>query len=323
MKKFSFIVRHSGKGSRLDTFLAKQIDNVSRSYISKGIKSGKVSINNRSVLKAGSLLNVGDIIEVNLEKEDSEFRFRDIPATPMTLKDVYEDKDIIVVDKPSGLSVHPGGGNRRHTLINGLLYKYSRMRSVGEPFKFGLVHRIDKDTSGLVIVALNNHAHWYLSRQFEEREVEKIYIVVVGGNISRFFKNKCSLLVSNYIGRHPKMRKRMEVVAKNKGKLATTNFYFEKKILRKDLGTVSLLLAKPITGRTHQIRVQLANLGFPIIGDTLYGGATFSRLLLHACMLKLKMLNGDKREFIAEIPKEFRPFLKDINLTSFLKKARS
>ncbi|MFC1780197.1 RluA family pseudouridine synthase [Patescibacteria group bacterium] len=302
--KSTFKVIKSNEGQRLDIFLSSVITDSSRSYLQKQIKNGSILLNDQKVLKSNHPVREGDIIKVEI-KEKSE---KEIVVKPieMPIDIVFQNKDLVVVNKKHGICVHPAVGNWENTLINGLLYKYKELAKVGSGNKLGLIHRIDKETSGLVLVALSNKALWFFSRQFEEREVEKSYLAVVKGDINKAFKGRRKLQVSNYLGRNRRNRKKITVVEKEKGRIATTNVYHIRTVRDMKLGSVSLVKAMPKTGRTHQIRVHLSNLGFPIIGDEIYGkGVKYKRMMLHAYKLTVKMISGKSRTFQAVIPQEF------------------
>lgn len=301
--RYLFEVQEDEDGQRLDRMIVSHLANKSRSFIQKCIKKGLVKVNGKLVTKRSFRVSKTEEIEVEVKKDSKQGNY--IRPSPMPIDIVYRDKDLLVVNKRAGVPVHPAKGNRDKTLINGLLYKFKELVKVGTPVKFGLVHRIDKDTSGVILVALNSHALWYFSRQFEEREVGKYYVAVVSGEIKKIFRQREKFACSNYIGRHPKDRKKMAVVAKEKGKLATTNFYYLESSLYEKLGRLSLVIAEPKTGRTHQVRVHLSHLGYPIIGDGIYGKKKFSRMLLHAYMIKCKMLDGNIKVFKAPIGDEF------------------
>lgn len=313
--KFSFVVSGSNIGQRLDFFLSSRLKDFSRSLIQKSVRRGDVKVGNLVVVKNSHLVKKRDKVEICIEEYKDEAK--EVVPTPMPIDIIYQDKDVLVVNKDIGVPVHPAKGNWENTLINGLVYKFKRIKKVGKSYKLGLIHRIDKETSGLVLIALNNKSLWYFSRQFEQREVEKYYLAVVRGNVKRLFKMKKRLMISNYIGRHPKYRKRMAVVNKEKGKVATTNFYFLNNNLHKNLGEISMVLAELITGRTHQIRLHLSHIGFPVIGDKIYGNKKYKRMMLHAFKIKIRMLNRKVKAFEAPIPSQF---YKLFNIERILKK---
>jgi 23S rRNA pseudouridine1911/1915/1917 synthase len=312
--KSAFKVLKNNEGQRLDVFLSSKIPDTSRSFVQKQIKDGCVMVHNKLVSKSKYLVKEGDNIEVDVKEKEE--KVIDIRPVKMPIDIVFQNKYLLVVNKRHGICVHPAVGNWENTLINGLLYKFRELVNIGSGNKLGLIHRIDKETSGLVLVALSNKALWFFSRQFEEREVKKSYLAVVRGDIGKVFKSRKKLVVSNYLGRNKKNRKKITIVEKEKGRIATTYIYNIKTVHNKELGSISLVKAMPKTGRTHQIRVHLQHLGFPIVGDTVYGRSTkYKRMMLHAYKLTIRMLSGKKRTFRAEIPQEFHELF-DINTNS-------
>jgi 23S rRNA pseudouridine1911/1915/1917 synthase len=308
MKKASFTARRSDESVRLDLYVSRKLASLSRNLIQKLIKEGKVDINGQQVKKSSYRVKRGDRITLCEDFFDDTLRGKKeftVEPSSKPLEIIYKGESLIVVDKPAGICVYPSKGNRKDTLINRLVYKYSDLKNVGKKNRFGLVHRIDKDTSGIVLVALTNEALFFYSRQFEKREVEKSYLAVVGGDASGLFKKSKSLKLRNYLGRHHADRKRMAVVEKGRGKFASTHFQFLATTKDSNLGDISLIMAKPKTGRTHQIRVHLLSLGFPIVGDKIYSKHTFDRMLLHALELKIKMLSDKHKVFTAKVPQEF------------------
>lgn len=315
---YSIRVKKDEARQRLDVFLALLISNKSRSHIQKCIKNGEVKVNDSVVTKAGYLIQTGEVIQVEFEEEPT--RTIKIKPKKMPIDVIYKDVNLAVVNKKAGIPVHPGAGNWNNTLINGLIYKFRELSKVGKPSKFGLIHRIDKDTSGLVMIALDDEALWYYSRLFEKREVIKLYLALVSGDICKSVRNKKRFTITNYIARHPRNRKEMAVVDKDKGRLATTVFYPLDAIKYDKLGVISVLLVQPKTGRTHQIRVHLKHLSHPILGDSIYGKDKFvdkksiSRMFLHAYFLRCRMLDGKTGEFRAPIPDEFTSFFEKKSL---------
>lgn len=291
-------------GMRLDVFLARVSPDLSRNKIQKKIRKKEILVNHASKIKPNYALRSGEVIIINESVEDGE-NGEDVEATKMDIAVVYEDENTIVVNKSPGLAVHPAKGHWNDTLINGLLDKYPKLRRVGSPVKFGLVHRLDKDTSGLVLIAKNDKALWHYSRQFELRQVEKFYIAVVSGNVGSISSGK-PISISNYIGRNPRLRKQMAVVSPRKGRFAATIVcpitMFKKESSQEQW---ALLLVKPKTGRTHQIRVHLRSIGLPIVGDVLYGETHFKRLLLHAYAMQFKLIDGTRQFLKTELPSSF------------------
>ncbi len=274
-------------GVRLDKYIAEHSE-LSRSYIQKLIAEGQVIVDGR-ITKASYKLSAGNKIVITLP-----------PPAPVSLipediqlKIIYEDSDVIVVDKPAGLTVHPSPGHPRGTLVNALLKHCPDLAGIKGTIRPGIVHRLDKDTSGLMMVAKNDFAQASLSKQIKERTVKKIYLVLVSGHVS-----PSQGVIEAPIGRHPKDRKRMAVVST--GREART-FYQAKEYL----GNYTLLEVQPETGRTHQIRVHFSAIGHPVIGDTVYGvkSPLLSRQFVHAHRLGFRLpRSGEFVEFESELP---------------------
>ena len=316
------IVNEANHNNRLDIFLMKVSSlKYSREFIKNIIKNGNCNVNGKVITKAGFRTKFKDKVEFTIKPEaDNEIKL--IP-NDINLKVIYEDDDLLVVNKDSGIVVHPGSGNANNTLMGGVIKKYSFLKNVGDNIRSGLIHRLDKDTSGIVLIGKTNLALWHYSRLFALRQVEKEYKCVVRkGFIEKYFKQqnytkKCNrfsldysnqqLIMTGFIGRCKKNRKKMCLFDKSKdssSKFSSTAFSnFNKK------DDFCLLSALPKTGRTHQIRVHLASLGYPILGDRIYGGENYNRLMLHAYKIKIRMLNGRVREFTADIPEEFESFM--------------
>jgi 23S rRNA pseudouridine1911/1915/1917 synthase len=245
-----------------------------------------------------------DKIEIELpEARPAE----NVQAENINLDIVYEDKDLVVVNKPSGMVVHPATGNFKGTLVNALLYKYKELEFVGERIRSGLINRIDKDTSGLVLVGKTNKALWHYSKQFADREVSKVYLAVVKGDFHRAMKDQESIRIVTYIDRNPRSRTKYATASKGKGRIAISNFSLI--ALSKD-EKFSFLKVKIETGRTHQIRVHLHELGFPVVGDSVYSGPKYKRLLLHSYQIKLKSPEQKTLRISADVDGDFALFLR-------------
>ncbi len=241
---------------RLDLYLSQELNNVSRSYIQKLIKEELVKVNNK-VVKAKYAVCEGDHIQVYLpEPKKLEIEAENIP-----IDIVYEDEDVAVVNKPQGMVVHPAPGNYSGTLVNALLYHLNSLSSINGIIRPGIVHRIDKDTSGLLMIAKNNLAHEELSKQLKAHTINRVYNALIDGNIK---EEKGT--IDAPIGRHPADRKKMTVTNLN-SKEAVTHF----RILER-FGQYTLIEAKLETGRTHQIRVHMSFINHPVTGDPVYGG---------------------------------------------------
>jgi 23S rRNA pseudouridine1911/1915/1917 synthase len=291
----SFIAERSGE--RLDKYVTEHCSDLSRSKVQKLIEEGNITVNGAAA-KSSLKLEPGDQVDVTVPPP--------LPSTlipqAIPLKILYEDDDLMVVDKPAGLTVHPAPGHFDGTLANAVLAHVPSLAG-GESMRPGIVHRLDKDTSGLIIVAKNDAAHMKLADQFKNRSVTKIYLALVQGRIS-----PRQGVIEGSIGRDPRDRKRMAVVTQ--GREARTEY----KVIEY-LGNTTLLEIKPRTGRTHQIRVHLAAIGFPIVGDTTYGAKSkfLGRQFLHASQLTFKLpSSGELRQFRSELPEDLTRALADI-----------
>ena len=279
---------------RLDNFLTDMMDE-SRSQISKMIKNGEVLVNDK-VVKAGFLVKTGDVVTVNHKNTNT-----DVTPEKMTLDIVYEDEDVIVVNKANGVVVHPGAGNYQHTLVNGLLY-HTNLSNVNGEVRPGIVHRIDAYTTGLLMVAKNNKAHESLAKQLEEKTITRKYVALVWGVIPND-----TGLIDAPIGRSTSDRKKMAVIAD--GKKAITHF----KVLKR-YKKATLIELKLETGRTHQIRVHMAYIGHPVVNDNVYGKRKViddTGQCLHAQTLGfVHPKTGKYMEFNCELPVCFTNILK-------------
>ena len=243
-------------GERLDAFLARTVPELTRSAAQRLIEEGQVRRNGRPG-KKNDKLSVGDAIEYTIP----EPKETDIVPTRMDLKIVYEDEDLLVIDKPKGLVVHPAAGHQDDTLVNGLLYALGDdLSGINGELRPGIVHRIDKDTSGLLAVAKNDHAHTFLASQLKDHTMARTYEAIVCGSF-----REDSGTVDAPIGRHPSDRKKMTVTERN-SKHAVTHW----EVVRRYRGYTHIR-CRLETGRTHQIRVHMAHIGHPILGDTVYG----------------------------------------------------
>jgi 23S rRNA pseudouridine1911/1915/1917 synthase len=283
---------------RLDQFLAKQLPEFSRSRLQQLIRDGFVRLNN-STSRPRQIIRVGDKIELTeppLEKIET------LPEQ-IPLEILFEDNDLIVINKPAGLVVHPGAGHREHTLVNALLNHCSTLSGIGGKERPGIVHRIDKETSGCLVIAKNDAAHRGLSRQFADRTVEKIYLAIVTGKLS-----KTAGVIEEKIGRHPIDRQRMSATSV-RGRAARTEYRVVRSSER-----ASLVECRLHSGRTHQIRVHLHHLGHPVLGDKVYGGRLardFPRQMLHAWKLGFHHPRTEKwKSFEAPLPDDFAAAIK-------------
>ena len=301
-----YTVNEQQGGRRLDELLG-ELAEISRSRAAKLIESGAVTVNGQPVSKKHAV-KCGDEVELSLpEPEPSEALPECIP-----LRVVYEDGDIIVINKPSGMVVHPAPGNYSGTLVNALLYHCGKSLSgIGGVLRPGIVHRIDKDTSGLLVVAKNDEAHAALSNQMQSHGIVREYHALVNGG----FKIE-SGTVDLPIGRHPVDRKRMAVIRDGSARDAVTHY-----AVIEQYGQVSYLRLRLETGRTHQIRVHMSHLGHPLLGDTVYGGGKTAFEKRHAPLLDGQALHakrlsfrhpttGEMMDFECPLPENFEKLLK-------------
>lgn len=304
-ERLELVVSPESAGTRLDHFLVSLVPDHSRSQIQKLIKDGQVSIGTRS-LRPNTPVKAGEIVRVEIP-----------PAVPSTLVPedlplaiLYEDPDLLVLDKPAGMVVHPGAGNVRGTLVHALLHRVHDLSGIGGEERPGIVHRLDRGTSGLMVVAKNDTAHVELSRQFQDREVEKEYIALVWGVV------QAGRRIDTPIGRDPAHRALMSARAR-RARSAVTRITHAA-----HLGGVTLAHVAIATGRTHQIRVHLSSIGHPVVGDPLYGGirrhlaadhrplAHLERPFLHAARLVFAHpRDGRRMEFTSPLPADLREVL--------------
>ncbi|MEO8825331.1 MAG: RluA family pseudouridine synthase [Chthoniobacterales bacterium] len=280
-------------GMRLDQVLVLKMPDFSRSRIQSLIKQQQVELNDK-VAKAGELVRNIDRITVKIP--DAVAPTATLPEE-MPLSILYEDDDLLVINKPAGVTVHPGAGRHDHTLVNGLLHYCASLSVIGGVQRPGIVHRLDRETSGCIVVAKNDLSHQELSRQFAAREVTKVYLAVVAGRIT-----PPAGIIDAPIGRHRIHRKKMMVVEEPKGKPAITAY----RMLAHE-NDLTLVECRPKTGRTHQIRVHLKHIGHGILGDPIYGRrGKYTRHLLHAWKLAFKHpRTGVLLESEAPVPLEF------------------
>jgi 23S rRNA pseudouridine1911/1915/1917 synthase len=272
----SYIIRPDDAGLRIDHFLVLQLPALSRSRLTNAIVEGAVQLNGKKT-KASRKLQVGDAINGCINESSEELSV--IPQK-IAFDILFEDEHLLIISKPPGLVVHPANGNPDNTLVNGLLYHCRTIGEVGDPVRPGIVHRLDKDTSGVMVAAKNNEVHRKLVDIFKSRQVQKKYLALVLG----VPKTQSGRLVAA-IGRHPVNRKKMAIL-ENSGKFAATNW----KLKKVYGGKYSLMELVIETGRTHQIRVHMASIGHPVAGDISYGPGRadplFPRQMLHSAELR-------------------------------------
>lgn len=295
------IIKVTKPNERLDKYLASNTE-YSRSTITKMLDNNFILVNDK-LEKASYKLKENDIIEI---KEGYQENI-DITPTKMSIDIIYEDQDLLVINKPSGLVVHPGSGNYNNTLVNGLMYYTNNLSTINGEERPGIVHRIDKDTSGLLLVAKNNKTHTLLSEYFKDhKNIKREYLALICG---RFPHD--SATIDAPIGRDPKDRKRMTVTAEN-SKEAITHI----KVLKRynNYTLISCLLE---TGRTHQIRVHLNYIGYPIYNDPVYNtkkATEFGQFLHSYKMDFIHPITKEKMHFEAPLPKEFQDFLNQLEV---------
>lgn len=297
-------VTTSDAGKRLDHFLQASLPQFSRSRLQEWIKDGRVQVNGKPVKKTSLVLRGGEAIEVE-------------PAAPPPLHAVaedlpvdvlYEDADVVAVNKPAGIVVHAGAGNHKGTLVNRLVHRFETLSSVGGEARPGIVHRLDKDTSGVLLVAKNDAAHRALAEQFSSRTTEKVYLALVQGVVKQD-AGKITLKIS----RDPQRRVRMSA-REDTGRTALTEYKVQERFPN---AKCTFLRIRIGTGRTHQIRVHMSTIGHPIVGDGLYGGSTRlglkDRFFLHAHRIRFDSpTTGERITVESPLPPDLAEFLKPL-----------
>lgn len=318
-KIFYFIISEARQTVRLDKFLANQLKQslISREKIKKAILQGKVKVNEKIVNSPNFSLNQ------NSEICFSEATKNEIKINPadIELNIIFEDNDIIIINKQAGLTVHPGAGNQNNTLVNALIARNSNLSTISGAERPGIVHRLDKNTSGLMIIAKNDQAHLHLTKQLQDRSLSRKYYALIWGML-----NPEQGVIENSLARSSRNRKLIEVTL-NKGKKAITLYQTKKNFFN---GAISLIECQLKTGRTHQIRVHMSNLGHPILGDPEYGNNqkklnryfnhkedeilfNFQRQALHAFYLSFIHPTKNKLyEFSLELPEDMLSIIKQL-----------
>ncbi len=301
-------------GERLDVFLSKKLNEFTRSNIKKMINSKRVKINNVLIVSQSRKIKAGDTVSLTFKIEKNE----KIQPSKKKIKIIYEDQDLIIVNKPQGMVVHPGAGNKNDTLVNILLGSYGqKLSNIGDPARPGIVHRIDKDTSGLLVIAKNNLAHAFLSKQFSDHSIERKYTALVWGVLRPLKGN-----IETFITRSKKNRQLM-TTDDHRGKKAITNYTTLKVYNKKNVPKISLVEFELKTGRTHQIRVHMIFKGTSILGDKKYKKRnnrfkkidkkfieimnSFDGQILHASSLGFIHPRSTKKlEFSTKFPSKFK-----------------
>ena len=323
-KIFNITVSMDSHTDRIDKFLQSQLNTISRTKLQSLIRKGCVKLNNAIICEVSKKIKNEDKIEINFPPPKETF----IKPYKMFLDILYEDDDLIIINKPPGVVVHPGAGNYEKTIVNALLFKYqNKLSSIGGKLRPGIVHRIDKDTSGIIVVAKNDTAHINLSKQFGYHTIKRTYEALVWG----FLKPRTGK-INERISRSIKNRQLM-AVGKDKGKKAITNYKTLEIFQNLNLPKISLIECRLETGRTHQIRVHMNFKGNPILGDKSYGKSkkkfkeidiniekkinNFNRQALHAKSLGFVHPKTEKKVFFeAERPKDFDTLVKSLKKAS-------
>ena len=295
LSSFTLEVHAEEAGQRLDRFIASRRQEISRSRLQRLIADGHVKVNGR-LAKPSTRVWAGLRVTVSVPGPQPSH----LVPHPIPLDVVYQDQDLMVIDKPAGLTVHPAPGHPDRTLVNAVLALCPDIEGLGAPARPGIVHRLDKDTSGLIVIAKNERAHAELSDQFKTRQVGKGYLALVHG-----VPQPSVAVIDGPILRHPRHRKRMAVV--EGGKPASTQYRTEARY-----DGYTLLEVRPATGRTHQIRVHLASVGHPLVGDATYGKPHpgLGRHFLHAHILSFRLpTSGELTEFSSQVPPELQAFI--------------
>ena len=314
----TFSVEEIGNNPRLDKFLAAKFNDITRTQIKKIIISKNLSINNKIVSSPSQKVRIGDKISFSISENKNEY----IKPEKIKIDIVYEDNDLIVLDKPSGIVVHPGAGNKSGTLVNGLVYHYNKnLSDLNGIYRPGIVHRIDKETSGLIVVAKNNFSHAKLAKQFSDHTIKRKYLALIWG-VLRPLKGKIITLISR-----SKKNRQLMAVSEISGKKAITNYKTLKVFVNDEIPKISLVECVLETGRTHQIRVHLSHKGNGLIGDKKYGKQkkmkfkkinkkveealnSFNSQALHAQSLGFTHPSKNRQiEFGSKLPQDFKKIL--------------
>ena len=279
-----FSVDSNNNGKRLDVFLSENIGQFTRSFLKKLIEDNQVKLNNKITPLSSTKVKYKDLIIVNIVDKNT----KDIVPKKIDLDVIYEDKSILIINKPKGMVVHPGAGNYENTLVNALLYKYKKnLSDINGTLRPGIVHRIDKETSGLLVIAKSNFAHANLGEQFSKHTIDRKYLCLAWG-VVRPLNGKISTLITR-----DKKNRQLMTVSDINGKKAITNYKTIKVFNIKDIPKISLIECKLETGRTHQIRVHLKYKGTSLLGDKQYGKKNIKfKKINNEFFMKLNELSG-------------------------------
>ena len=312
-----FSVNENDSGKRLDVYLTENINHFTRSFLKKLIEKKQVKLNKKVLTSPATKVKIKDQISINI----IENNVQNIKPKKIKLNIIYEDNDILVINKPKGMVVHPGAGNYENTLVNALLFNYKKkLSNINGPTRPGIIHRIDKETSGLLVVAKNNTAHANLGSQFSDHNIERKYLCLAWG-VVRPLSGKISTLISR-----DKKNRQLMTVSEINGKKAITNYKTIKVFNIKDIPKISLLECKLETGRTHQIRVHLKYKGTSLLGDKQYGKKNIKfKKINNDFFIKLNKLSGQAlhaktlgfahpktkkwMNFNSEVPESFKKIL--------------
>lgn len=310
-KVASFAVPAEAHHQRLDHFLSGQLPELSRTRVQQLIRAGRATIDGEVVRRPGLRLRGGERLRLDIVERPPLAA----EPEPIPLQVLYEDDDLVAIDKPAGLVVHAGAGQSRGTLVSALLHRYRQLSTLGGPLRPGIVHRLDKATSGVLLVAKHDQAHRHLAEQFRQRQVEKQYLALVHGRLPRARDT-----ISLPVGRDRWRRTRMTTRGRH-GRAATTEYQ-----VLDTTGAFTLVKARPHTGRTHQLRVHFSALGHPVVGDTLYGAPrrlpqgnspqpALNRNFLHAHSLRFRHpRSNEPMEIRSPLPAQLKELLDRIGL---------
>ncbi len=291
-----------GKGKRLDAFLEETLEGLTRSYIKKLIDEGDIYIEGKKKVKSGNKLKGSEEVVVRIPEDE----VLNIEAENLPIDIVFEDESMVIINKGPDMVVHPAPGNYTGTLVNAVMYHIKDLSTINGVIRPGIVHRLDKDTSGLIIIAKNDEAHLKLTDMFKDKTINKTYVCICKGNF-REHEGR----IENLIGRNPKDRKKMAVVDRN-GKKAISNY----RVLEQVEG-FALVEVGIETGRTHQIRVHMKSLNHPILGDEVYGSPSkkAKRQMLHAYKLEFNHpITGKEMVVVGDIPEDFQSVAKNLKM---------